>query len=58
MLRIHLFSIFIIKTPRTLAALAPFICLLIVKTLKKYSNYYISEAETGLYETPGKVIDV
>jgi len=47
MLRIHLFSIFIIKTPRTLAALAPFICLLIVKTLKKYSNYYISEAETG-----------
>jgi len=32
MLRIHLFSIFTIKTPRTLAALAPLV-LLIVKTL-------------------------
>ena len=31
MLRIHLFSIFTIKTPRALAALAPF-GLLIVKT--------------------------
>ena len=32
MLRIHLFSIFTIKTPWALAALAP-LCLLIVKTL-------------------------
>ena len=33
MLRIHLFSIFIIKTPWALAALAPF-GLLIMKTMK------------------------
>ena len=40
MLRIHLFSIFIIKMPQDLAVLAP-LGLLIVKTQTMYSNYYV-----------------
>jgi len=39
MLRIHLFSIFIIKTPRALATLAP-LGFLIVNTYMYY-NYYV-----------------
>jgi len=41
MLRIHLFSIFTIKTPRALAALAP-LGLFIVKTLKNSFVTYIA----------------
>ena len=43
MLRIHLFSIFIIKTPRALAAFAP-LGLVIMKTLTNVLNLSVVQA--------------